>query len=325
MMPRRIMSGACLLLLCCTDENPDAARARRFPPVPAKAGFPLRIDLPGAESFALQQAPRRVLIANTYLTDVVTRLASPERVLALPEQALTWSRLALVDEGFRVKASFREIDAEMVLEMDPDLLLCSDTNLALARGRFAGRDIPTLTLPQPRSLEEIRHVIRLLARVLGTEEAGRDLLADFDARRRRLQEQAARREGLSALFYSNLGGGGWGTGSNSLPDELIRLLGMRNPLADAGRRDHVQLTLEQLITYDPDVIIVQSRAGESEFESESVLRREPSLAGLQAIRKQAIVSLHPRLFSTGSQEILLAAEEIAAQVDRILDPKAKGR
>jgi iron complex transport system substrate-binding protein len=325
MMPRRSLSGACLLLLCCTGEDPDAARARRFPAVPDSAGFPMRVEIAGDRGFELAAAPQRVLIANTYLTDLVTRLIKPERVLALPEQALTWSRLAEVDEGFRAKASFREIDPEKVLELNPDLLLCSDTNLALARGRFAGRQLPTLTLPQPRSMEELRQVIRLLARVLAVDAIGEDLLVEMDARMQRLRDAAEKRAGLRALFYSNLGGGGWGTGHSTLPDEMIRLLGMSNPLAEADRRDHVQLTLEELIGYDPDVIIVQARAGESEYDSEVVLKREPSLAGVKAIKNDVIVRLHPRLFTAGSQEILLAAEEIAAQVDRLLGLKEEGR
>lgn len=326
MHTRRLSIIGLVLAFCaCGRVDPDEARAKRFPKVPPGQGFPLRIDFVNGEACELAVAPQRVLIANTYLVDIVTRLIGAERVLALPKQALAWSRLVEVDDGFRAKASFREIDAAMVLELDPDLLLCSDTNIALGRGRFAGEKIPTLTLPQPRDFGELRLVMQLLTRVLGAESAGAALIAEFAADRAALSVQAAKRQSYSALMYSNLGGGGWSTGFDTLSDEVIRLLGMRNPVADAGRRGHVQLTLEELITFDPDVIIVQARLGESKYDSEAVLRAEPRLQGLKAIVGSRIVRLHPRLFSTGSQEILAAAREIADQVDRMLGLEWEGR
>lgn len=314
-----------LALFACNGESSSDARAKRFPAVPPGKGFPLRVELLGGGVCEVALPPQRVLIANTYLVDVVTRLVSAERVLALPKQALIWSRLVDVDAGFRAKASFSEIDVEMVLELAPDLLLCSDTNVALGRGMFAGAKIPRLTLPQPRDFAELRKVIQLLARVLGAEAAGLALLADFDASQEALIVQAVKRSGLTAMIYSNLGGGGWSTGLDTLSDEVIKLLGMHNPVADAGRRGHVQLTLEELIIFDPDVIIVQARASDSKYDSEAVLRGEPRLQGLKAIVGGRIVRLPPRLFSTGSQEILVAAQEIAQQVDRLFGMEWEGR
>jgi len=311
---RAVPTGRTVALLpTATPVRPPGGSA---PAGSGPSGFPVRVDLPGGGHFVLPRPPERILLANANMVDLVSRLVPADRVLALPEQALTWSRLCEVDGGFRQKATFRFADAELVLALAPDLLLCSPFNAALAES--GAKRVPTLSLPQPRSLAELRSIIALCGTVLGAGEEAEKLCADMDRRIAALHERAAHRATLGAVSYSNFGGSGWSAGADTMTDVMIRLCGMRNLTADARKRGEVRLTFEELVVLDPDVMILPARFGEASSGTAAVLATEPSLAGVRAVAGGMLVHLHPRFFSTGSQEVVAGAEAIAAEVDRLL-------
>ena len=331
-MASRVRTALWLLLpavvLCASiwlaRAAPRERRASPVPPLPAGQGFPVRVELSAGRALTIERAPRRLVLANSNMVDMVTRLVPAERVLALPEQALTWSRLVDVDEGFRAKATFRRVDSELVLQLAPDLVLCSPFNSALMSEQSAA--LPLLSLPQPRDLDELHRIVTLLGRVLGVEERSRELLADVDRRVAALRASAPRRAGLGAVSYSNFGGSGWSAGAGTMTDELLRLAGLRNLTAEVGgARGEVRMTFEDLVAYDPDVIVLPARFGEASSGTEAVLRGEPSLAGVAAVHKGMLVRLHPRFFSSGSQEIVAGAEVVARAVDRALERRGENR
>lgn len=310
----------------------QSARVDRFPRCESAADadaagppYPLRIVTPGAAAAVTVPArPGRLLIANATLTDIVTELVEPARIVALPEQATTWSRLVDVDEGFRRKALFRTLDAERVIEFAPDLVLCSDFNTQFAGDWVDRVGIAVLSLPHPRSLEELDRSIALLGRVLDVGARADALRASIRTRQQALRAGAERRRGLTALTYSNLGAGGWSEGAGSLADAMLRLAGLDNVAAQVGARGSFKLTFEDLLVLDPDLIVVPARFGEQASATAELLRAEPSLRQLRALRRDGVVELHPRLFSTGSQEVVRAAERVAAAVDARLRRGAIG-
>ena len=58
---------------------------------------------------------------------------------------------------------------------------------------------------------------------------------------------------------------------------------------------------------DPDFILVGRGFGDSTAPTERLLEEEPMLQSLRALREDRVIAMHPRLISTGSQEMLTAA------------------
>ncbi len=288
-------------------------RVRRMPEI-VGAGFPRRVIPTLGQPFELAAAPQRVLLANSGMVDIVVELISPDRVVALPEQALTWSNLCVIDRGFRAKASFREIDIEKAFGFKPDLVFCGPFNQALVLGRPDGMSLPTLSVPVPQDLSELLEVIALAGRALGAEPEADALIAASRARVAALGVSAASGERRTAMVYSNLGDGGWSAGSNTLQHTMLELAGFRNVIAVLGRKGNVRVTHEDMLAADPDVIVVSARFGEWQTGTMDYLQREEALQHVSAVREKCIIALHPRLFSALSQEILTAAEQLQAEL-----------
>ncbi len=315
-----LLCGAMVALVATVRARSEMRS--RLPDVsrPAAAEFPVHVGKPGTATQVIAGPPQKILLANVTMVDIVTQLVGPERIVALPEQALTWSRLVDVDDGFRARALFRSVEPERVISFEPDLVLCSNFNTLLAGPWTESAGIPVVSM-HAESLDDLRAMIGILGDVLGVPERERALQESIDTRVEALESSADARRGLGAIAYSNLGAGGYCSGRFTLADDMIRLAGMRNLAADLGKKRVVRFTFEDIVVANPDVIVIPRRFGELDASTYEVLVNEPSLADVRAIRDGRIVRMHPRLFSTGSHEIVLAAEQLAAAVDAGGQPK----
>ena len=311
------LPALCLLALLAwqalrgTPEKPAA----RLPSVTGDA-FPRRVNLADGNALELPAPPQRILLGNASAVDMVTALVGPERVVALPEQALAFSRLAEGLGPFDAVATFDRFEAEVVLSFRPDLVVCDPWATTSTVARLRELDVPVLSLPQVVAFDDVLASLEVLGRALGAEDRAAELVADLERRTRQLAERARRRVELRALSYTNSGAGGWSAGKGTTNHELITLAGLANATAEAGRVDHVRTSFEELYALDPDFLLVGDyRPGMEDGGSRRFLAEEPALAELRAVREDRVLLIPARLFSASSQEIVAGAEALADAVD----------
>lgn len=264
--------------------------------------------------------PQRILPANAGAVDLCTALLEPGRVVALPEAALEFSRLAAQDEAWHARPRFHGFDAETLLALHPDLVIAhgwqSPETLAILRES----GIALLVLPLPRAWADVRAALLDCGRAVGEEERAVRVAEELDRRVATLRELARGRSPQPrALSYVNLGTGGWAAGAGTTADILLELAGLRNAAAEAGHEGHATLDLEALLALDPDVVIVGAagKDGEGASPTAAYLRSEPSLSTLRAVLEGRIVALPERLFSTSSTELVAGAELLVRRLAQV--------
>ncbi|HVS16987.1 MAG TPA: ABC transporter substrate-binding protein [Planctomycetota bacterium] len=278
---------------------------------------------------ALAEAPpapdaRRVLPASARGIEFLADLIGPERIAGLPEQGFEYATLGAAEEEWGALPRFTTYLAEPVLALDPDLVLCDPWQSVDTNQRLAEAGVRVVLVPDTVSWGDGVRVLEELGRVLGVEARAAEVAADLERRVAALAERTAARGPLRALCYSNFGSQGFSAGSDTTIDEILRLAGLVNAAAQAGRRGHVTLSFEELIRLDPDVIVVSTplhtdvgHAGDRGGASRGVLESEPSLAGLRAVRERRIVGLPPGLFACASQRVVDAAEVLVGELERL--------
>ncbi|MCK6446402.1 MAG: ABC transporter substrate-binding protein [Planctomycetes bacterium] len=343
--------AATLLLLassaCGPDTEPTAPRdshAARAAESTSSGAEVLGAEMTGAESAGrtgaasgasapARQLPRRIVAASATAVDFVCALVEPERVVGVPEQAVDYSVLHARADGSSVPPRdewarakrFYAYEAEPVLALEPDLVLVDpyQSRDTTARLREAGVDV--LELPEVRDVAGAIRALRSVAERVGATERAATLCADLERRIAALAATRARRASVRALCYSNFGSQGWTAGADTTIAEVMRLAGLRNLAAEAGRVGHGTIAFEELLGLDPDLVIVSAplstpagSAGDRGGASEAILLTEPTLASLRAVREKRVLVLPAWLFATGSHEMVPAAEELASAVDRLL-------
>ena len=299
----------CLVALAaCAPAAPESTGPLRLEPDPPLAAPAMRIVPSSARGL-----------------EFLSVLLGPERFAALPEQAFEYASLGTDAPAFARLPRFYAYLAESVLAFEPDLVVAdpwqsNDTNLRL---REAG--VPLLILPSAENWQQSAEVLDELGRIFGLEERAREARADLEARVLALAEAGLERVSLRILPYSNFGAQGYSAGTETTLDEMIRLAGMRNAAAESGRVGNGTMSFEELLVLDPDVIVVSSplhtpssHAGDRGGAARDLLRAEPVLANLRAVREDRIVSMPPGLFACASQQVVTGAEVLAGEVDALL-------
>ncbi|MBM3977276.1 MAG: ABC transporter substrate-binding protein [Planctomycetes bacterium] len=300
-------------LVGCAREAPGAAGTAA-----AQEGYPRLIELPSGARMLVTSEPRRIVPANAGALDLLTELVGPDRLAALPRQALDYSVLA--ERGASERAAwdalprFERYLAEPLLAGRADLVVSDPWGALETTQRLREVGVNVLELPDVSCMADVEANLRLLGRALDLEPRAETVIAAWRRRADALRARGAGR-GQRALAYSYYGSQGACAGSGSTLAEVFALCGLAN--AAGHLHGHASMSFEDLLALDPDWIVVAHRGeGEGEGGTIALLRSEPVLAQLAAVRGQRIVELPQRLFASNSQQLLEAAELLSERLER---------
>src|SRR5688572_20442695 len=107
-----------LAAIACRDGAKPPVDVEPLETVPATP--PRTVTLADGSRIDLRSPARRVFPASATVVDFLVALAPPERVAALPEQALDYSSLPGDGEAWRSIPRFSRYVAEEVIALSPD-------------------------------------------------------------------------------------------------------------------------------------------------------------------------------------------------------------
>jgi ABC-type Fe3+-hydroxamate transport system substrate-binding protein len=325
-LPRASSRWALAALVCLSFS------ACRESAKPAAAQPARSVQLADGSRVEVRTQALRLLPSSASVVDFLVALAGPERFAGLPEQALEYASLRAqlapdesLPEAWRRVPQFRVFQAEDVIALRPDLVLAEPWQDKNTLAHLVSAGIECVVLPEVRDWPSARATLLSVGELLQEEPRAAQLLRELDARVEALAARPGTRRGLRVLCYSNFGASGWSAGENTTIHAQIGLAGLRNAMAETGREGHVQIAFEELIALDPDILLVSKplrqdagSQGDRGGASAELLRSEPSLRGLRAVKLDRIVALPPQLFATASQELITGAETLADAIDALL-------
>lgn len=281
--------------------------ARRRALLRAMAAMPLLAYMPSAvraqaaagfrtlgASFGRVPAPadvRRVYAAGAP-AGVLVYVLAPEKLLGWPfrlrDDARAWLRPDARDLPMlgRLAGRGTTVPVESLLQLQPDLVLDAgtvDATYTSAMERVSAQTGLPCVLIQGRLTEHAQQ-LRDVGRLLDAAERGDRLAAWADET---LQRAAERRATLPLeqrpRVYLGRGVDGLETGlDGSINMEVIEAAGGRNVAAAAGKGSLTRVSLEQLIAWDPEVIVTQDAV----FAQR--VRTDPLWRSISAVRNRRV-------------------------------------
>jgi iron complex transport system substrate-binding protein len=256
---------------------------------------------------ALAQTPLTVAVGGTPGPNIIQRVVSagapadmlllavaPEKLVGLSSFDLSRQTAIPFHDDIRAlpklgrlagRASILSLEA--LLALKPDLVVdcgnADETWLSQARQVSAQTQIPWLLI----NGELRRTPEQLLA---AGEALGVDSRARAQARlARRFIDEAltfSHSSGAKLRFYAARGARGLETGlQGSLHTEAAELLGLHNVAQIPGRQGLTQVSMENLLSWQPDIILVQDAV------TAQYLREDPVWQGVKAVANQRILFL----------------------------------
>lgn len=291
-MPRRLLAAALLLSACAG------------PPEPAP-----------------QDSPARRVVSQTVLSDEVLWALGPDArarvvgVSALADDA----RYSDVADAWPPAIPRRALTSEGLLALDPDLAIVASFTSPEVRALLVAHGVRLLELDRFAGFADYRAHVRRIAAAIDVAAAGEHLLASFDAE---LAALRARRPAVRLPAVS--WGDGWAAGAGTTFDDIAEAAGLSNLAAEQGLSGHGAIPLEQLVAWDPAVLVVSCPAGDPDAaacrEAERAAASLPGVAATRAAQEGRIVAVPARALASTGAGMITAAAVLQARLTPAEDP-----
>ncbi|RSM47473.1 ABC transporter substrate-binding protein [Actinoplanes sp. ATCC 53533] len=289
----RLVAASATIMLAAAC---GAASSSGDEPEAAGNGYPVKVTNCGVE-VTFDSAPQRVVLLKSAAVPYLHSLGVMDRVTARAGQypkeyyeAATLAELAriplLTDKTDT--SGHLQISKEVVIGQQPELVLGEVDNLS--RDTLSSVDIPLLEEPAlcPDStavpaFDDIYAQLRTYGKVFGRPAAAETAVTALKERMTKIKsETGTASERTAAVLYPTVGGGAtYAYGSASMAHPQLAAAGFTNVFADSRKRVF-EVTLEELLGRDPDVLILLHGDGDPQAV-EAALTGLPGAAKLKAV------------------------------------------
>lgn len=250
-------------------------------------GFPLTLTDAAGREVTIENEPQRLVSGYYITTSMLIALGQADKLVGVEAKANTrpiYAEAAPALLELPSVGSAKEFDLEGCAALEPDLVILP-LKLRDSAETLARLGIPTLTV-NPESLEELNHTISLLGQATGAGERARALL-DYNRETVDFLEQTLEGAERPTVYLAGNSSYLRTAGANMYQNTLIELGGGTNVAAELPDPYWTEISYEQLLAWDPEVIVVASGADYGWMD----LRDDPQLAELTAVKNESIYVL----------------------------------
>ncbi|HEX5578425.1 MAG TPA: ABC transporter substrate-binding protein, partial [Candidatus Limnocylindria bacterium] len=242
-------------------------------PEPATV-YPLTLTDDAGREVTLAAMPQRIVSLAPSNTEIVCALGACDRLVGVPEYQVGYpDDVAATVADLPIVVSFGPVDREAIVAAEPDLVLAAGNELTSTEDIDALTELglPVISL-YPESLEEVSADIQLVGQALDAQAEAAEVtsgmaetIADVEA--------AVEGEAMPRTFYevSVFEGTIYTAGEDSFLASLIETAGGDPITGDAVT---TAIALEDLVTADPELIVLGDAAYDSSITAESVAARD---------------------------------------------------
>jgi ABC-type hemin transport system substrate-binding protein len=183
--------------------------------------------------------------------------------------------------------------SEALVAVRPDLVVLAEFTAAETKALLEHSGVATLELEGFDGFSAFSQHVRLVADSVGAPQQGEALVARFD---QMLATHRVSPEPGAPTVVSWVEG--MVAGADTTFDDQVRAAGLVNAAARHGVRGHRAVPIEQLTTWDPDIIVISCQ-GDCDAARLRTLAT-PGIAATKAAREGRLLPLQSRLlYSTG--------------------------
>ena len=263
-------------------------------PGTAPSLFPLTITDSNGNYVTFDAPPERIIAFDSAAVEILYALGEEGRIVGThtfvdypPETA----DIPRVGDAFNM-------DFEQLVAQDPDLVYVFFDRFLPELEDLGLRVLYIKSLSD--TLEETMEHFRLWGHIVGNPEGAHAEISSIQSRAQAIEDKLADM-GQGPRVYHH-GFDFWTPGGNTLMARIYELL--KTELVTADLEDYVQISPEELVLRDPEVIVT------NEFNLQQVLDSD-ALAGTTAVKNGAVVQTSRGSLDVAGTRLMDAIEELA--------------
>ncbi len=269
----------------------------------------------GSPSIAATRSPTRIVSLSLATDEILLDLVPQERIAAISQMATDPLYSCAVDAAVRL-GQFVTNNTEQILARRPDLVFVTSYSTLETVQRLRKAGAPVLRLGNYESLQAVEDNLRMVGAAVAEEAGAERLIETMHSRIARVQALLPRdRPAPRVLSYSE--GTVWA--AHTTFDDVMGLVGAVNIPASLGLVGWPRVGVEQILAWQPEVLILGAAPGE-EDAARARLLAIPGIAETPAARSGRIAVIPNNLFTTVSHHIAGFVERAAWELYQVGDP-----
>lgn len=255
----------------------------------------------------IAEPPQRIISLAPSNTEILYALGLEERVVGVTDYC---NYPPEVSEKETV-GGYSSVDVEKVVSLHPDLVVAADGNTEEVIDHLRNLGLTVLTL-NPPDIGGILHDIEIIGQATGTEAEAEALVTDMRERMDAVQERHAAISYAPSVAHVVWHDPIYVSGAKTFQNEQITLAGGRNAFGHIEEWGTV--TLEQFITANPDIIIVNSGSGMGDGGEHAIYNffmEEERLKNLDAVKGGRVYIVDSDIIDRGGPRIIDSLELVA--------------
>lgn len=252
----------------------------------------------------LDGVPQRIVSASPTPTEILFAVGAGDQIVGVddfsdyPEEAKN-----------KTKVGSFELNVEVIVALEPDLVICSDLVPEADLTQIEGHGIPYFILAT-RTLEDVFKDVRLAGVLTGHIQEAEALASSLEARVEAVTEKTLA-QGVSKprvyLEYYPM----WTFGPGSYGDDLITLAGGTNIAANTSS-EYPELNAEFIIAADPEIIVYT--VGPMSVTTAEEIASRPGWDEITAVKEGSIYPIDDNIISRYGPRIVDGLEALALLV-----------
>lgn len=253
----------------------------------------------------LEQPAQRIVSLAPHVTELLFSIGAGERLVG----AVNYSDYPEAAESIPRVGGYNALDLERIVTLEPDLVVGWESgNNPADLEKLRRFDLP-LFINEPRRLEDIPETLRRLAVLTDTQKQAEAVIADFEARLKRLRRFSDRQP--VKVFYQIWDRPLMTVNDKHLIGDVIRLCGGRNVFGETVSLTP-QVSEESVIARAPQAIVI---GGMGEQHAEWIERWQ-RWQQMPAVAHQHLFMIQPDHLQRHTVRILQGAETLCRQLEQ---------
>jgi iron complex transport system substrate-binding protein len=321
---------ATAMALASCSASATAAPSIVPPTVAGPTTVPVTIAAPPATVIPATQTPASITLTDS-LSRTVTLAGPAQHVVSLAPSnteilyALGAGAVVAGRDDFSdyppqvtqvpsIGSESPHVNAEAIVALHPDLVLAAGITSPDDVAALAKLGLTVYATSNAGNMDDIYKDILAVGKLVGAADKANALVNSMRARIAAVQSKAATVTAHPIVFYeldATDPAKPWTAGPGSFVDQLITLAGGTNA-GNIAKDAYVQLSLEQLVTENPDIIVL----GSATFggQTPALVAARPGWQDIKAVKNHAVYTFDDNLISRPGPRVVDGLEKLAALI-----------
>ncbi|MDL2280616.1 ABC transporter substrate-binding protein [Selenomonadales bacterium OttesenSCG-928-I06] len=263
----------------------------------------------------LNNPPVRIVSLTLCSDEILLELVSKDRIVAFTNLSKDAGISNIVEES---KAVFKlpNQNAETIISLKPDIIIAADWHSQDLIKILEEIGLNVYVYKTPDTIEEVKGLIIDLSQAVDSLAKGKELVRDMELRLSNCQNKVKDipvKERKTIIALSPMGCYG---GTGSMLDDIYKNSFVINGASLLGISKDGYLSKEQLVSVNPDVIMISTWAYEDDSYNnlEEEISNDSALKTVNAVKNRSFIKIDSKYTYATSQYVVFAVENIIREV-----------